>query len=138
MNSSALLCVVTGILWAAAPLIGRFSAVSAMMMAALVAFGSFLAILPLAFSQNYLAASPKALILGLTAGIINGLGLLIFYRLIAGSNEGSWEMSRVVPATFVLVPIFTAFGAMIFFRETVTAERIIGIGLAAVAIWFLK
>ena len=109
-----------------------------MMMTVLITSGSLLATLPIAFSQNYAAAGSRALMFGLVGGIANGIGLLAFYRLVAGSNEGLWEISRVLPISFVLVPIGTAIGARLFFNEAITADKVIGLVLAGGAIWFLK
>lgn len=138
MNSAALLCFVVGIFWAAAPLLGRLSSVNAMMMSVLIASGTLLATIPVAFSQNYTAVGSKALIFGLVGGIANGIGLLAFSRLVAGSNEGLWEISRILPISLLLVPIGIAIGAKLFFNEAITTEKIIGLILACGAIWFLK
>lgn len=138
MNNATLLCVVVGIFWAAAPLLGRISSVNAMMMTVLIASGTLVATFPVAFSQNYAAVGSKALMLGLLAGIVNGIGLLAFYRLVAGSNEGLWEISRVVPISLALVPVGIAIGSRLFFSEALTTEKIIGLVLACGAVWFLK
>ncbi|MBI2454188.1 MAG: hypothetical protein HYV54_01270 [Parcubacteria group bacterium] len=138
MNSATLLCLVVGFFWASAPLLGRLSSVNAMMMTVLIASGSLAVTLPVAFSQNYAMAGSKALIFGLAGGIANGIGLLAFYRLVAGSNEGLWEISKVLPISLVLVPIGIAIGAKFFFNEAITTEKLIGLTLACGAIWFLK
>ena len=138
MNNATLLCIVTGLFWACAPILGRLSSVNAMMMAVLIASGSLIAILPVAFSQNYAEAGSRALMFGLAGGIANGIGLLVFYRLVAGANEGLWEISRVLPISLILVPIGIAIGAKIFFNEPITTDKVVGLTLACGAIWFLK
>ena len=138
MNSATLLCLVVGLFWASAPLLGRLSSVNAMMMTVLIASGTLVATLPVAFSQNYAAAGSRALMFGILGGIVNGIGLLAFYRLVAGSNEGLWEISRVLPISFVLVPIGLTIGARVFFNEAITIDKLIGLALACGAIWFLK
>lgn len=138
MNNAILLCLVAGVLFGAAPLLGRLSSANAMVMVVLIASGTFVATLPIAFSQNYAAAGSRTLIFGLLAGILNGIGLIAFYRLVAGSNEGLWEISKVLPISLVLVPIVIAIGARILFGETFTITKIIGLTLACGAIWFLK
>jgi len=138
VDSATLLCLVSAVFWAAAPLIGRYSAVNPWMMATLVAGGSFLVVLPIIFLHNFALTDPRGIAIGLIAGVVNGIGLLAFYRLIAGSGQGLWDISRIVPLVFVMVPIFTSIGAFLLFKEDVTPQRIIGLVLAAGAIWFLK
>jgi uncharacterized membrane protein len=138
MKSATVLCVLAGFFWAAAPLIGRLSSANAMMTAVLVACGTFVAALPFAFSQNYAAAGSRTLLFGLAGGIANGVGVLFFYRLVAGASQGLWEASKVLPVALVLVPVGTAVGSWIFYSEPVTVSKIIGVVLAGCAIWFLK
>ncbi|MBI2263212.1 hypothetical protein HYU72_01040 [Candidatus Berkelbacteria bacterium] len=138
MKNAMLLCFVTGFFLGVAPLLGRLSSVNAMMMAVLIAGGTLTAMLPVAFSQNYAAAGLRSLMFALSGGIANGVGLLFFYRLVAGSNEGLWEISRVLPISLVLMVMSIAIGARIFFGEAFTNEKVIGLILACGAIWFLK
>ncbi len=138
MNNAMILCVLVGLLWGIAPLVGRLSSANAMMMSVLVAVGTLLATLPVAFSQNYAAASFKAIAFALIAGLANGIGLLFFYRLVAGANEGLWEISKVLATTSVIMPIVLVIGARLFYSEALTIEKIIGLVLACAAIWFLK
>ena len=138
MNNAMILCVLVGLFWGIAPLVGRLSSANAMMMSVLVAVGTLLATLPVAFSQNYAAIGFKSLVLALIAGIANGIGLLIFYRLVAGSNEGLWEISKVLAISSVIMPIIIVIGARICYSEAITIEKIIGLVLACAAIWFLK
>ena len=138
MNNPLILCLLVGIFWSIAALLGRYSSVSGMMMAVLISIGNLIAVLPVAFSQNYLAVSPRSLLIGLVAGIANGIGILAFYRLVSGSNEGLWEISKMLPISFILVPIGVTVGARVFFGEAITIEKTIGLALACGAIWFLK
>ena len=138
MNNAVLLCLVTGFFLTCAPILGRFSSVNAMMMTVLIASGTLIATLPVAFSQNYAEAGSRALMFGLAGGIANGIGLLAFYRLVAGANEGLWEISRVLPISLILIPVGIVIGSKLFFNEAITADKIIGLILACGAIWFLK
>ncbi len=133
-----LLSVIAGLSFGIAPLLGRYAPVNAMMMAVLIAGGSLAAVLPVAFLQNYAAAGSRALMINFAAGIANGIGLLVFYYLVARANEGLWEISRVAPIVFGLVPVIVAIGAWVFFDEALTRDKFIGIVLVCGAIWFLK
>jgi drug/metabolite transporter (DMT)-like permease len=130
--------IAVGLFWGASTLIARYSAVGSYMMAILISVGGMIAMLPLLPSQNFAAAGTRALAIGLGAGIVNGLGLLAFYKLVGGANEGLWELSRVIPIAMVLVPIVVTIGARFMFDEPFTPTKLIGIGLACAAIWFLE
>jgi len=138
MNNAILLCLIVGIAWSSTPLLARLSSVNAMMMTILIASGTLVATLPVMFSQNYAAAGSKALAIGLIAGVVNGIGLIAFYRLVAGSNEGLWESSKVLPLSLILMLVGIAFGSRIFFGEAITPQKLIGVSLACGAIWFLR
>jgi drug/metabolite transporter (DMT)-like permease len=138
MNTAWFLCAVVGLLWGIAPLIGRLSGVSAMTMATMIGGGTFLVTLFIAPSQDYVAAGAKGLLIALVAGIINGLGVLAFYRLVAGSGEGLWDASTVLTIAMVLVPIVIVIGARVFYGEELTAQRVVGLMLACGAIWLLR
>lgn len=138
MNNAIFLCAIVGLAWSSAPLLGRLSSVNAMMMTILIAFGTLVTTLPVAFSQNYAAAGSKSLSIGLIAGIVNGIGLIAFYRLVAGSNQGLWEASKVLPIATILMLIGITLGSRIFFGEPITTQKLIGITLACGAIWFLR
>lgn len=138
MNNVALLCATVAISWGIAPQLGRLSGMNAMMMTVWIAVGTLVATVPVAVSQNYASLTTKTLALVVAGGIFNGIGLLAFYRLVAGSGEGLWEMSKVLPAVFVCVPIAVAIGAWLFFGEKITLNKFIGLGLACGAIWFLN
>jgi drug/metabolite transporter (DMT)-like permease len=138
MNNVWLLCLLAGIFWAAAPLVGRLSNINAMTLAVVVTLGQLFVSFPVALGQNWTAASWRAIAFGLLAGLLNGIGVFAFYRLVAGWSEGLWDLSRVAPIVFVLVSVFTVFGARAFYGEALTTDKMIGLGFACLAIWFLK
>lgn len=138
MNNVWVVCLLAGIFWAAAPLVGRLSNINAILLGVVVVSGQLIVTIPIAFSQSWASASPRAIMFGLLAGLLNGLGVFAFYRLVAGWSEGLWNISQVAPIVFVLVSVFTVFGARAFYGEVITMDRIIGLGFACAAIWFLK
>ena len=134
----AALCAFNAVCWATAPLIGRLSSANGMVMAVAINFGSLVAVLPIAFTQNYAAVGFKGLMVALVAGIINGAGVIAFYQLVYGSAQGHWEASKIIPIVFVLVPVLIVFGAKFLFSEAITAQKVVGISFACVAIWLLS
>jgi len=138
MNNQWILCLIAGIFFGMAPLVGRLSSVNAMMMAVLVAVGTLAATIPVAFSQNYATVGWLYLCWGLLGGLINGIGLLAYYKLVAGANSGLWNVSTVLPITAVIMPVVIVIGGCIIFKEPMTTNRIIGLVLAGLAIFFLN
>ncbi len=132
------LCLIAAATWAIAPLMGRAMSAPPMILATLIATGTMVALLPVAFTQDFSVVSWKDWIIGLAAGVFNGIGVLAFYSLIAGSISKGWEISNVLPIVYVLVPIILMVGARVFFGEEITRDKVIGITLACSAIWFLK
>lgn len=77
------------------------------------------------------------ILLGLSAGIMNGLGMLIYAKLLSmGSNSidisKSVDMSKSIPLTAAAIPAFAAIGAIMIFNEPMTLKK--GLGLAAAII----
>jgi len=138
MNNALVLCILTAMFWATAPLVGRLSSLNAMWMVLMIGFGSFIVVLPVIFTQNYSELTSRGVTFGLVAGVLNGLGMITFYLLVGGSNKGLWELSKVAPITYVLVPIGVVIGAKVLFGEAFTMQKVFGVGLACGAIWLLK
>lgn len=138
MNNAYAMCAVVAFFWTLAPILGRYSGLGAMMMTVLVAVGTLVATLPVAFSQNYAVIEGRYLTLALAGGVANGIGLLAFYRLVAGAGEGLWEISSVLPMAYVAVPLVTAFAAWMILGEAMTVSKAIGLAFAGLAIWFLS
>ncbi len=105
-----------------------------------VSIGTGLAVLPLIPSQtqNLMAAGSRNISIGLLAGVLNGLGAIAFYKLVHGSNEGLWELSRVAPVVYIFIPVVIAIGSITFFGEQITPNKIYGLIFAVLAIWFLN
>lgn len=71
------------------------------------------------------ALSPTALLLGVLAGCVNGLGTWLLFR----SLESGAKASVAVPLT-ALYPVVTVLFALIFLSERLSAREWLGIGLA--------
>lgn len=129
----------TAFFWAVAPLIGRVSGIGGLPMGLAVAGGSLLATLPILLMRgSHEALVSKGGLVAASAGVVNGLGLITFYLLLAGAADGRWELSKSLPIAYALVPVGIALGAWYYFGESLTLEKCIGLGLIATAFWFLK
>jgi len=138
MEKMMVLCVVNATCWIVAPIVGRYSGLGAMPMAFFVGLGTFLAASPAMFLSAEFSFQARPIALGLGAGILNGLGIVAFYALVAGSAKGLWELSQVVPIVYVLVPIGVAVLGLLLFGEVTTGYKVAGLALAGLAIWCLS
>jgi len=138
MNNMYILCLLVAVCWSGAPFLGRISQLNPSMMVIAIVVGSLIPILPIALYQNFSLVSTRALSFGVAGGIINALGLIAWYRLVSGSNDGLWELSSVLPIAIVLMAVMLVVGGKIFFGESFTVNKTIGLVLASGAIWFLR
>ena len=138
MNNWIVLCLSVGLCWSGAPFLGKASQLGPWIMTGFIAIGTLVPVIPLLFSQNFGDLTSRQITLGLLGGVLNGIGLLAWYRLVAGSNEGLWNLGTVLPVAIVLLSVVLVFGGRLFFQEPVTAQRMIGLALACGAIYFLR
>jgi drug/metabolite transporter (DMT)-like permease len=138
MNQFALVCG-AALCWGAAPLIGRVSGIGGLPMAIGVSIGTLLATLPLLLRPGTATVLwSKGGAIATTSGVVNGIGLVAFYLLVAGAMDGKWEISRSLPMVYAAVPIVLAIGAVMFFGESMTTAKWGGLALMAAGFWLLK
>jgi uncharacterized membrane protein len=82
-------------------------------------------------------SQPKGLLM-IVAGIVNGIGLVLFYRLIEQAQNGSAEMSRMIPIVLAMMPLIISIGAVMFFKESFTFEKISGTVLVLAGVYVLN
>ncbi|HKC51666.1 MAG TPA: hypothetical protein VKF60_12790, partial [Myxococcota bacterium] len=68
------------------------------------------------------------------AGLMQGVGLLAFVRLATGKLEAS----IAIPISDVAMLIVTTVGAILFFQESITAQKLAGLGLLFAGIALLR
>src|SRR5262245_34755485 len=78
--------------------------------------------------------SGSALTYLVIAGLMQGVGLIAFLRVAGGKLEASVSMPTI-DTSMLLV---TTFGAIVFFRESATVQKLIGIALLIVGIALLR
>jgi drug/metabolite transporter (DMT)-like permease len=134
-----ILIATAALLWGMSPHIGRLSGVSALPMAHLVAMGSVLATLPLlALKSTQTELFTKGGAIALSSGVLNGIGLVAFYFLVAGAAAGKWQMSTSLSMVYASVPVVVVIGSLILFQEGLNLNKIAGIALIAAAIYLLN
>jgi drug/metabolite transporter (DMT)-like permease len=70
----------------------------------------------------------------IVAGVMQGIGLVAFLRLATGKLEAS----VAIPISDVGMLIVTTVGAIWFFQEAVTAQKLLGLGLLFAGIALLR
>jgi drug/metabolite transporter (DMT)-like permease len=68
------------------------------------------------------------------AGLMQGVGLVAFLRVATGKLEASVSMP-IIDTSMIIV---TTLGAIVFFRETATVQKLLGIGLLLAGIALLR
>ena len=79
-----------------------------------------------------LKMDPVGIGFGVAVGLTAAIGSVLFYRLLATETAG-----LVIPLTS-LYPAVTAVLGILLLREAFTLDRVIGVGLAVLAIFFLS
>lgn len=114
------------------PLISRAAGLSGGWTALLLAIGT-LPMTMIGVGQMTKLPPVRGLLICLAAGIVNGIGLYAYGRLVSGQ----WEISRVLPIALAIAPAIIAIGGRVFYGEPLTPAKIAGIAAVAAAIWLL-
>ena len=115
------------------PLVMRFAQLSPAWINFIVVAGSFPVVI-IGLLGNNSFPSRQAMALGIFAGILNGVGILAYGKLIGGD----WDISKTLLIALALMPLVVAVGSKILFNEEFTINKTIGLFLAMAAIFFLN
>ena len=124
------------VFWGAYPLVTRACGYEGPWATLLVAVAAVVPVVAYVLLQggSFTRPSPGQLgALGL-AGLMQGLGLIAFLRVASGSLEAS----IAIPISDVAMLIVTAVGALVFFQEAVTLQKLFGLGLLVTGIALLR
>ncbi len=127
--------LVTAIGFGILPLLARYAGLSSIATALLIALGTLFPIVIGAkfIPINYGEISGRAIVIGLLAGVVNGVSFLAYSQIISNPEL---NLSIYVPA-MVLISIFvTVVGSVIFFGESINPNKVAGFILMATAIYF--
>lgn len=125
-----LMCVLCFGTW---PVMGRFSGLPAPWILLTCTGGTFV----VAFVSNAAQLTPvptRAVFIGMFCGLLNGLGMIFYVKLI-GARE--FEVSRILPVVSALMPSIHAVSALILLREPLTMRKGGGIAAITVGIYLL-
>lgn len=136
MTSPLMLCLIAGFCFGVWPLVVRSTSLGSYWIAVLVSVGTTVLVAAGAYSKLLTTSTPalRPMALCLLAGAINGIGILVYSRVISNT---SWDVTKYVPLTAVLMISFAAVGAFMLFKEPLTLQKMIGLSFAVVAVWLL-
>jgi drug/metabolite transporter (DMT)-like permease len=133
-----LYAIAAAFFWASAIIVVRLSGAPTILMPIIVASGSFVACLPTLYFVKTGDFQRRAILVALCGALLNGIGMFIGWaKLIGGSSRGQWELSVVMPVTYVLLPTFVVLGSFLIFQERLSTNKSIGLVLTVAGIWFL-
>lgn len=133
-----LACLGIALSWSGAALIGRYLGLNPYVMTVFITGGTVAVVSPFLVTQDFTSITMKVGAIALFAGILNGIGLLCQYFIIAGSATGKWELGNTLPIGIVGLSLAIFVGSWYFFGDAMTTQRSLGIVLAVVAIWLLR
>ncbi len=126
--------VLTGVFFGFWPLIIRGTNISPIWTAATITIGSAIVISPILLIQNTAAPSVRSIVIGVIAGVINGLGLIEYGKLL---TTPEWKVTITVPIALVVTPIILIVGGWLFFHESITPSKTCGSILGILAIYLM-
>ena len=127
--------VLVGIFWGGYPLVARLSSFGGPFASLVLALLSCLPILAItAWVGDWTGPTRAQLWPVAIAGVMQGIGLVAFLRLATGKLEAS----VAIPISDVGMLIVTTVGAMLFFQESVTVLKLLGLAFLFTGIWLLR
>ena len=126
--------VLTGVLFGIWPLIVRGTSLSPIWTATTITIGSAFIIFPFLMIQNTTMPSIRSIVIGVIAGVISGLGLIEYGKLL---TTPEWNVTVTVPIALVVTPIVLVVGGWLFFHENITPTKACGSILGIFAIYLM-
>ncbi|MGW8185545.1 MAG: EamA family transporter [Candidatus Moraniibacteriota bacterium] len=126
--------VLTGLSFGIWPLISRVAGLSTIWTSITITIGTAV-VVSFCISQEPHLPPAKNLMLGLSAGLLSGVGLLTYGKLISNSNV--WNMSITIPISLIITPMVIILGGWLFFGDQMTTTKGLGGILGIVAIYMM-
>lgn len=131
VNNPLFLCVISALGFGSWPLIARTTTINPGWLSIAICLGTMMTS---SVTMNRALPNSKAFLILIGAGMINGIGLLAYSKLLTMQNT---DVSRLIPIAVALGAVTTAVGACIVFGEPITIRKVSGVGLAFVAVYLL-
>jgi len=135
MSADWLYIAVVAVFWGGYPLITRLSSINGPQASFLLASVSLAPIAAAMWWSGDTARPTSAQIWPiLIGGLMQGIGLMAFVRVATSKLDAS----IAIPISDVSMLLVTTLGAIAFFAEAVTAQRVVGIALLVTGIVLLR
>jgi drug/metabolite transporter (DMT)-like permease len=122
------------VLWGSYPLITRLSALNGPQASLLLALSSLVPIVIAVFLTGDTSRPTRTQLWPIVVGgLMQGLGLMAFVRVATSKLDAS----VAIPICDAAMLIVTAVGAIAFFHEAISAQKLAGLGLLVVGILLL-
>lgn len=135
MNNPMVLALISAIGFGAWPLVSRGSGLSPIWTAITLSVATAMTILAGSPVFRGGSISTKAILIGLVAGLLNGLATLTYSQLISNKE---WDISIYIPLTVGLMLVTLAVGGVVFFSESVTPSKVAGIIAILAGVYLLR
>lgn len=136
MNKPLLFSMISAFCFGFWPVISRFSRLGAPQVGIFVSLGTAMMVITgMMAPASKLPWTLKSSCLCLAAGLLNGIGILAYSRLV---SEPSWDLSRYIPTVFGLTVAIATMSGVIFFGETLPLQKLTGVALIIIAICLLR
>lgn len=136
MSSPFAFVLLSAFTFAAWPIVGRFSGLSAIWVSTVVSLSTLVLVVaakPLFANEE--TPQAKALVIGVIAGALNGLGILAFNKI---TSNKSLDITIYVPMTFGLMLVLASIGGVIVFGESMTQNKVWGMVAILVGVYLLR
>ena len=134
MSTEWICIALVAVFWGGYPLVARLTSYGGPTGSLLLALVSLVPVGAAALWSGD-SAPTRAQLWPLTiAGLMQGVGLLAFVRLATGKLEAS----IAIPISDVAMLIVTTVGAILFFQESITAQKLAGLALLFAGIALLR
>lgn len=130
--SNVLAAILAAVFFGSASLVARSAPMSYVSLSLLVGGGTaFTALILAVMQKGGLDDTINHLIVGngpmvVLAGLLNGVGLILFYRLIEQAQTGVAEMGRMIPMVLAIMPLVIVLGGVVFYKETISVSKVLG------------
>jgi drug/metabolite transporter (DMT)-like permease len=130
------ICIaLVAVFWGGYPLVARLTSYGGAAGSLLLALVALIPVGAAALLSAAVAPPTRAQLWPLAiAGLMQGIGLLAFVRLATGKLEAS----VAIPISDVAMLIVTTVGAILFFQESITTQKLAGLGLLVLGIVLLR
>jgi len=134
MNNPLALCLLTGLCFGSWPVVARWSGFPGSWIAVAVA-ACTLVVVGFTFNLQEGQATGRGVLIVLAAGTLNGLGMIMFGKLL---GTPGLDASKYIPIVYGMLPAVSMVGMLVVFRDPAYATKFIGLALVCAGVWLIN